>query len=87
MAYLQFLESIRANLDWSYHDNALLSAIQKRPDTGTSTISVTEINIRNRANSTAFAVVNRLPTLAPATADSLTLAQSTNSLDQSSVCT
>ncbi|KAK8008108.1 hypothetical protein PG991_010659 [Apiospora marii] len=67
------------NLDQSYHDNALFSAIQYRPDTEASTISVTEINTLNRANSTAFDAMNRIPTLAPATTKSLTLSQSANS--------
>ncbi|KAK8084280.1 hypothetical protein PG997_005551 [Apiospora hydei] len=67
------------DLDRTYHDNALLSAIQYRPDTEASMISVTEINTLNRANSTAFDAMNRIPTLAPATTESLTLAQSANS--------
>ncbi|KAK7942638.1 FAD binding domain-containing protein [Apiospora aurea] len=67
------------DLDQAYHGNALLSAIQYRPDTEASMISVTEINTLNRANNTAFDAVNRNPTLAPATTESLTLAQSANS--------
>ncbi|KAK8123112.1 hypothetical protein PG984_011782, partial [Apiospora sp. TS-2023a] len=67
------------DLDQSHSDNALLTAMQYRPDTETTTISVTEINTLNRANSTAFDAMNRIPTLAPATTQSMTLSQSANS--------
>ncbi|KAK6863755.1 hypothetical protein PG995_000283 [Apiospora arundinis] len=67
------------DLDQSFHDNALLTAIQYRPDTEVSAISVTEINTANCANSTAFDAMNRIPTLAPAKTESVTLSQSANS--------
>jgi FAD/FMN-containing dehydrogenase len=66
------------NLDQSFNDNALISIVTYDPDTEKSVISVTEVNTMDRANSSAFGALNRIPTLAPATTESISLATSAN---------
>ncbi|GKT52211.1 FAD-dependent monooxygenase yanF [Colletotrichum spaethianum] len=67
------------DLDQSFKDNAMLAIMTYDPRAEGITITVTEVNTMNNANSTAFDAFSQFPTLAPATKDSLTLSQSANS--------
>lgn len=72
----QFIDALvgYGNLNQSFHDNAMVSVISYKPGSGTS-VTVTEVNTANDANTTAFDALNRIPLLAPSNKQSLTLAK------------
>lgn len=61
-----------ANLDQSYDENAMVSVISYMPEAGI-TMTVTEVNTVNNANTTAFDKFNRMPLLATTGKESYTL--------------
>jgi FAD/FMN-containing dehydrogenase len=67
-----------ADLDQSFEDNAMIAIMTYDPESGSSSISVTEINTMDDANSMAFDAFNRIPTLTTATKESVTLVESAN---------
>ncbi|KAF2661146.1 FAD-binding domain-containing protein [Lophiostoma macrostomum CBS 122681] len=67
------------NLNQSFDDNFLLATMSYSPQTnGTTTISLTEVNTADDANSTAWDALNRIPTLTPGTSNSLSLVEFAN---------
>lgn len=70
----EFIDAIvgYTDLDQSFHDNAMVSVISYKPGSGIS-MTVTEVNTVNDANTTAFDAYNRIPLLAPSNKQSLTL--------------
>lgn len=76
----EFVDAVSGftNLDQSFRDNAMISVMTYDPRAEDITITVTEVNTMNNANSTAFDAFNRLPTLAAPTKESVSLARSAN---------
>ncbi|KAL2878164.1 hypothetical protein SGCOL_006414 [Colletotrichum sp. CLE4] len=68
-----------ADLDRSFDDNAVLFVVTYDPETEDSIMRVTEVNTKNKANSTAFDAFNRIPTSAPSMKKSMTLVEAANS--------
>lgn len=70
----EFIDAIvdYANLDQSYDENAMVSVILYMPGAGI-TMTVTEVNTVNNANTTAFDKFNRMPALATTGKQSYTL--------------
>lgn len=66
------------DLGQSFADDAMLTILSYNPETRNSSITVTEINTIDVANSTAFDTFNSIPTSVPAMKQSLTLADSSS---------
>ncbi|KAI0168533.1 FAD binding domain-containing protein [Pestalotiopsis sp. NC0098] len=66
------------DLDQSFADDVMLTILSYNPETGNSSITVTEINTMDISNSTAFDAFNSISTSTPVTTQSLTLADSSS---------
>lgn len=66
------------DLNQSFADDAMLTILSYNPKTANSSITVTEINTMDIANSSAFDAFNSIPTSTPGVKQSLTLADSSS---------
>lgn len=66
-----------ADLDQSFHENAMASVLSYIPGSGIA-MTVTEVNTANNASTTAFDKYNRIPLLTPSEKQSLTLPDAAN---------
>jgi FAD/FMN-containing dehydrogenase len=67
-----------SDLDESYSANAMLTAVSYSPLSGQIVNSVLEVNTLNDLNTTAYDQFNRIPTLEPSRAQSMTLLDVSN---------
>ncbi|CAI6269471.1 unnamed protein product [Periconia digitata] len=67
------------DLDQTFHDNAMIAMMMYNPQQNATIITVKEINTMGKVNSTVFDAINRIPTLAPAKKQTVTLADSAKS--------
>ncbi len=71
------------NLDRLYQDNAMLTLVTSNKTAGGTTATMIEIRTVDNVNTRAFNTFNKIPTLAPSTTESLTLAKSADSVQVS----
>lgn len=64
------------DLDRSYADHSLIMMMTYDPKSEATTMMVNEVNVKNKANSSVYDAINRIPTVRPPTRESVSLAKS-----------